>query len=113
KMAGRNVHTVKVPYMHNTSMLLFIPTEIDGLASIRSHANFKEELAKAVASPRTTDLTVHLNFPRFEMQTQYDLNPLLEEMGFGELFGSGADFSGIVEGMSVSNVKQKAAVKVN
>lgn len=112
-MAGRSVHTVKVPYNHNTSMILLIPTEIDGLASIQSHANFKEELAKAVASLRTTDLKVHLRLPRFEMQTEYDLNPLLEKMGLGGLFGSGADFSGIVEGMSVSNAKQKAAVKVN
>jgi len=112
-MAGKSVHTVKVPYIHNTSMLLLIPTESDGLASIQSHANFKEELAKAVASLRTTDLRVHLSLPRFEMQTEYDLNPLLEKMGLGELFGSGADFSGIVEGMSVSNVKQKAALKVN
>ncbi|XP_068713939.1 serpin B6-like [Montipora foliosa] len=107
---------LEMPYIGGQlSMVIFLPLEIDGLASLEEKFNFgnlKKSLADLDAS-RLEEIEVYL--PKFKLEQRFDLNDLLTRMGAGDMFvPSKADFSGIAqEPLYVSKVVHKAFIEVN
>ena len=106
---------LELPYIGNQlSMVIYLPSENDGLASLEEKINFGN-LQKSLADldgSMPEEIEVYL--PKFKMEQRFSLNDVLTGMGAGEMFGGKADFSGIAhEPLYVSDVVHKAFVEVN
>jgi serpin B len=93
-------------------MLLVLPREKDGLAAVEAG------IAAGISPPVTDGLRpeerVMLSLPRFKMETELKLKPVLCGMGADLAFSDRADFSGIGdEPLKISEVVHKAFVEVN
>jgi serpin B len=58
---------------------------------------------------------VRLSMPRFRITAEFTLNGILQRLGVGRAFGTGADFTGITaaEQLSISQVLHKAYIDVD
>ncbi|XP_074609334.1 leukocyte elastase inhibitor-like [Acropora palmata] len=107
---------LELPYIGNQlSMVIYLPSENDGLASLEEKINFGN-LQKSLADldgSMPEEIEVYL--PKFKMEQRFSLNDVLTGMGAGEMFvGGKADFSGIAhKPLYVSDVVHKAFVEVN
>ncbi|AFK20013.1 serpin family protein [Haloferax mediterranei ATCC 33500] len=105
---------VELPYIgEEVSMVLMLPDEGEfesfeqNLDTSRLFGIF-QELSRAQGT---------LVFPRFEFETEVQLSDALSELGMPIAFGSGADFSGMVEGdqsgLMIDEVYHKTFVSVD
>jgi len=63
---------------------------------------------------QATERRTGVFLPKFSLDTEYDLTPVLSEMGMPNAFSTNADFSGIAEGnLHISDVVHKASVTVD
>ena len=101
---------VELPYAGgDVSMVVILPKgSLDEFLRILSAENF-EQWTRGMETRRGT-----LELPRFKLQNEYNLKPVLAAMGMTLAFSPEADFSGISsEPLSISWVKQKTYVDVN
>jgi len=58
---------------------------------------------------------INLSIPKFKIETDINLNEILQNMGINDAFNSSADFSGITseEKLYISNVVHKAKIEVS
>ena len=101
---------VELPYGGGAlSMLVVMPTD---LATFE--ANLTVESLTGVFDS-ITDGGIHLSIPKWSARTHLTLNDTLVAMGMPTAFGSGADFSGMVEGGGVwlDRVEHEAFVEVD
>lgn len=104
---------VEMPYSsRRLSMLVVLPTKVDGLAEVEK-AITPEKLAQWQAAFRRA--AVDLSLPKFHIEAQFSLAPVLGGMGMPDAFSGAADFSGIatLEKLSISAVIHKAYVDVD
>src|ERR1051326_1895864 len=92
---------VDLPYKgRQLSMLVVLPKKVDGYNQITKRF-FEDE-------------TVILSLPRFKLETEINLKPVLCELGAGLAFGNEPDFTGICdEPLKIAEVIHKAFVEVN
>ncbi|XP_027655045.2 uncharacterized protein LOC130145939 [Falco biarmicus] len=111
---------LELPYVGNElSMIILLPDAIQdestGLESLERELTY-EKLIDWI-NPEMMDCTeVRVSLPRFRLEEDYDLKPLLRSMGMPDAFDLGkADFSGISAGneLALSEVVHKAFVEVN
>lgn len=69
-----------------------------------------EELSRLLASPLRIEVDVTM--PKFSYDWGKTLNQALAEMGMPSAFGSGADFSRMLPGVGISEVRQKTHIEV-
>ncbi|CAN7995238.1 unnamed protein product [Ixodes hexagonus] len=104
---------VVLPYSgHRYSMVILLPNERTGFSELKKALSVKE----LVDLPRKLELKeVKVRLPKFELNTEYDLVPVLKKLGLKSVFTRGADLSRISRrpNLHVSDVRHKAAVKVN
>ncbi|CAN7995236.1 unnamed protein product [Ixodes hexagonus] len=104
---------VVLPYSgHRYSMVILLPDERTGFSELKKALSVKE-LANL---PKKLELKeVNVRLPKFELNTEYDLVPVLKKLGLKSVFTGGADLSRISRrpNLHVSDVRHKAAVKVN
>jgi serpin B len=98
------------------SMLLLLPMSVSGLPALlegltdQRLASITSQLAKR---------EVHLTLPKFKMESSYELNAPLQELGMQLAFTGQADFSGMTSSLSAEDrlmialVAHKAFVEVN
>jgi serpin B len=101
---------VELPYAGgDVSMIVVLPRgNLDEFLRILSAENFEQWTARMETRQGTLEL------PRFKLQNEYNLKPILAAMGMTLAFSPEADFSGISsERLSISWVKQKTYVEVN
>jgi serpin B len=111
---GDGFQAVDLPYLgEQMAMLVVLPRKIDGLASLESlWAN--ESVYRQVTTRLHQEETVIVSLPRFKMETEFKLKPVLCDLGADLAFSSQADFRGISEeGLMISDVIHKAFVEVN
>ena len=109
---------VSIPYMGNClSMVLFLPREIDGLASLEEQltgANWQKWLSEL---DQAAVQEVQISMPKFKLETGYDLIPACKNLGIQEAFEAGkADFTGMggrKGDLWISQIKHKAFIEVN
>ncbi|CAK6695473.1 hypothetical protein BBFGKLBO_01854 [Synechococcus sp. CBW1107] len=96
----------------NHTLLILLPDQRDGLAALKRRLT-PQSLNKALEVMKET--RVDLMLPRFKMRDRPDLIGSLERMGLGEVFGPGADLSGIsaVPDLYLSSVLQEATLRVD
>ncbi len=112
------VQVLKLPYKGDRlSMILILPAERDGIDRLESiiSAEMLQELQN-----NTSPTEVKVRMPKFEMSTNYDLIPILENMDIKDAFSpDNANFSGMTdlaktpENLYVDKATQDAFVNVN
>ncbi|KAM8811376.1 serpin B6-like [Eudromia elegans] len=111
---------LEVPYIGNElSMIIVLPDAIQdgstGLESLERELTY-EKLMEWI-KPEMMDCTeVRLSLPRFKLEENYDLKPILSSMGMPDAFDlMKADFSGMSSGneLVLSEVVHKSFIEVN
>ncbi|KFV82936.1 Serpin B6 [Struthio camelus australis] len=111
---------LELPYVDNElSMIILLPDAIQdgstGLESLERELTY-EKLMEWI-NPEMMDYTeVKVSLPRFKLEENYDLKPILSSMGMPDAFDlMKADFSGISSGneLVLSEVVHKSFVEVN
>ena len=123
---GKNFKSISLPYRNDQkaglidpvpSMYVFLPEKTLGLAEFtRDIDNHKWEEMTALA-PLSDDYLCKLVLPRFKVEYEETLNPVLEQLGFGEMFiHNKADLGGMFKNASdafINQVKHKTFIEVN
>lgn len=111
---GGSFQALDLPYQgRQLSMLVVLPRKHDGLAALESH------WAGASAYRHVTDGLNHEEavlvwLPRFKMEAEFELKPVLCGLYAELAFSDEADFGGIgEEPLKISEVVHKAFVEVN
>ncbi|NWX02286.1 SPB6 protein, partial [Caloenas nicobarica] len=111
---------LELPYVGNElSMIILLPDKIqDGSTGLeRLERELTYERLIDWINPEMMDCTeVKVSLPRFKLEEDYDLKPLLSSMGMPDAFDlEKADFSGISAGkeLVLSEVVHKSFVEVN
>ena len=110
-----DLQVLEMPYENETgkklSMIVLLPKENDLQAA--EDALTEGEFEEIVGSIESQQVKVY--FPKFKLETEYQLSDTLSEMGMPIAFTSAADFSGMdgTTGLSISDVVHKAFVEVN
>ncbi|NWY97155.1 SPB9 protein, partial [Loxia curvirostra] len=111
---------LELPYVGNElSMIILLPDAIQdgstGLERLEKELTY-EKLMGLISSEMMKSAHVGVSLPRFWLEEDYDLKPILRSMGMPDAFESGkADFSGISTGneLVLSEVIHKSFVEVN
>ncbi|KAL5015474.1 hypothetical protein ScPMuIL_009744 [Solemya velum] len=117
---------LELPYKGNDlSMMILLPDKKDGLPALENIGVFHMLVCEKALSPDTLQKIprsfgypeeVEVIFPKFRIETSFDLEKTLSIMGMKDLFMAGkANLSAIDElnSIHVSNVVHKAFVEVN
>uniref|UniRef100_A0A8C0U2L0 Leukocyte elastase inhibitor n=1 Tax=Cyanistes caeruleus TaxID=156563 RepID=A0A8C0U2L0_CYACU len=111
---------LELPYVGNElSMIILLPDSIQdgstGLEKLERELTY-EKLMVWISPKMMESTNVQVSLPRFKLEEDYDLKPILRSMGMLDAFDSGkADFSGISSGdqLVLSEVVHKSFVEVN
>ncbi|CAN7995240.1 unnamed protein product, partial [Ixodes hexagonus] len=106
-------HVVVLPYSgQRYCMVILLPDDRAGLSKLKQRVSV-QELVDLPQKLKLKKVNVHL--PKFELNTAYELKPILQALGVKSIFGTGADLSRMSgnRNLYVSSIKHKAAVKVN
>jgi len=111
------LQVIALPYKGKSlSMVVILPKEARGLASFEDTlkaADVKDLFAKLDKQP---ERKVSVYFPRFRMETKYDLGGSLQKMGMKDAFTPRADFTGMgwrKGDLWIGQIKHRAFVEVN
>ena len=107
---NEDFQAVRLPYAGRTiSMYVFLPKKsLDEFAQNLTPENWRQWTAEFRSSKGTLEL------PRFKLENEYNLKPVLEAMGMTAAFDRQADFRGISDKpLYIDWVKQKTYVDVN
>ncbi|NWI91542.1 SPB6 protein, partial [Pitta sordida] len=108
---------LELPYVGNeVSMIILLPDAIqDGLERLESELTY-EKLINWISAERMRSTKVRVSLPRFKLEENYHLKPILSSMGMPDAFQLGkADFSGMSSAneLVLSEVVHKSFVEVN
>ena len=94
------------------SMLVLLPKQKDGISKLEETLT-AEKLSGLVTTLRKT--TVEVTFPKFKVETRYDLIPPFKSLGVKDAFADAADFSGMdgTRNLYISAILHKAFVEVD
>jgi serine protease inhibitor len=111
--ANSRLQAVDLPYGNDLfSMTIVLPSEDTDIDSLIAglDENGWNEIADSLSMCEG-----HLSMPRFKLEYETDLCPVLTTLGMGIAFSGGADFSRMCEGLGIfiSQVKHKTFVKVD
>jgi len=111
---GSGFQALDIPYKgRQLSMLVVLPRKKDGLASLESQWAGGNTY-RQVTDGLDYEEAVFVSLPRFKMEAEFELKPVLCDLGADLAFNDAADFSGIgEEPLKISEVVHKAFVEVN
>ena len=104
---------LEIPYKgYEYSMLIILPTENDGLVKL-SKVLSENDIIAHDKNKKHEDVLVY--FPKFKMETEYELKNPLSALGMPLAFSDAADFSNITGGkdLKISSVIHKAFIEVD
>jgi serpin B len=103
-----------LPYKgRQLSMLVVLPRKRDGLPSLESQWSAGDTYRQVMDGLEHED-TVIVSLPRFKMEAEFELKPVLCDLNAELAFSDEADFTGIgTEPLKISEVIHKAFVEVN
>lgn len=111
---GDGFQVLDLPYKGDQlSMLIVLPKTKKGLTNLERRWA-AEGMYRHVTERLNHEATVIVSLPRFKMETEFALKPVLADLGAGLAFTGNADFGGISkEALMISEVIHKAFVEVN
>ncbi|KAK5650728.1 hypothetical protein RI129_001757 [Pyrocoelia pectoralis] len=105
-----NAKFLEMPYEGNDiSMTFVLPNDVEGLGAL------EEKIDAVLATPKYTRERVHVQLPKFKIETTIKFKQILQNLGVKDLFEDNADLSGISandEQLKVTKVIQKAFIEV-
>jgi len=104
---------LEIPYEgYEYSMLIILPNDKAGLTELSKTLSAKDIIVHDKSKKRE-DVLVY--FPKFRMETNYDLNKSLSALGMPLAFSADADFSNMTGGkdLMISSVIHKAFIDVD
>uniref|UniRef100_A0AC35U9N2 SERPIN domain-containing protein n=1 Tax=Rhabditophanes sp. KR3021 TaxID=114890 RepID=A0AC35U9N2_9BILA len=104
---------IKLPYQNSEiSMVILLPVIKNNFELLLQ--NFDDSHFKSLLS-NTRSKKVKLYLPKFKIESLFNLNSMLKQLGIVKAFGSDADFSGLVTNgnLFIDKVVQKIFVEVN
>uniref|UniRef100_A0A0E9Y351 Serine protease inhibitor n=1 Tax=Amblyomma americanum TaxID=6943 RepID=A0A0E9Y351_AMBAM len=113
RLGALHAAAMEIPYSGDKfSMVVLLPDSPTGLAALRDGLSLA--VLEDVGSKLSSEMVV-LRLPKFEMSLRYDLVPAVRAVGLSQVFGVGANFTGISEStlVRISDAVHKAAVEVN
>jgi serpin B len=112
-----DLQALELPYIGEQSMVILLPRQIDGVAHFESQLNpaCLDHLLAQMTAQR-----VRIELPRFKLESRFELEHTLPEMGMTDAFiAQKADFSGIngvrrgnATSLYISHVIHKAWIEV-
>jgi len=111
--ADADVQVLRLPYTgKELEMVAILPKKVDGLADVEK--KLSPDALKAWID-RTREVKVEVALPKFKVESEFALKPVLSKMGMPTAFTPGADLSGIAAGepLKIADVIHKAFVDVN
>jgi serpin B len=108
-----DTQALEMPYQGDRlSMLVLLPKQKNGISTLEKALTTKK-LADLVAKLKKTK--VQVAFPKFKVETGYDLIPPFKSLGMKDAFGAAADFSGMdgTRNLYISAILHKAFVEVD
>ncbi|AKJ93819.1 serpin [Raccoonpox virus] len=106
-----NFSMIELPYVGNTSMIIILPDELDGLDSI------EQNLSDGNFSKWCDNLTgdyVDVHIPKFKTTGSYDLIDYLVNLGMTDVFGANGDYSNMCDSeVNIDAVIHKTYIDVN
>ena len=110
---GDGFKAVRLPYGNGkVAMYCILPSESTSINDFI--AGMDTESWKTIRNSISEKDDVQLQLPRFKLEYGIkNLNDALTALGMGEAFTESADFSGIRDGVYISNVLHKAVIDVN
>lgn len=112
-MENDNLKMLELPYEGDRlSMFIVLPKKVDGLKSVEQ--NISSQMLNGCFS-QLKSTKVRVTLPKFKLETSYNLNSSLKQMGMPSAFNHLADFSGISgkDDLFISNVLHKAFVETD
>lgn len=109
---------LRVPIVgENLEMVYLLPNDVTGLSRLERHLKMSS-FQNAITGLCKHDTLIQI--PKFLIESEYDLIPILTHLGFTEIFDSSvADFTNMVspqpnsQGVYVSDARHKTYVEVN
>lgn len=104
---------LEIPYEgYEYSMLILLPKENNGLVALNKELSAQDIIAHD-KNKKHEDVLVY--FPKFKMETEYELKKALSGMGMPLAFSANADFSNMTGGkdLMISSVIHKAFIDVD
>lgn len=104
---------VDIPYSdENISLMIIMPKSYKKAKKFEKKLNYEYYINYIQNKERKQ---IDLSLPKFSIESDYDLNKTLHEMGIKDAFSNKADFSGITdqEKLLISNVIHKANINVD
>ncbi|XP_015668246.1 serpin B6 [Protobothrops mucrosquamatus] len=114
------ISVLEIPYADNAlSMFILLPDKIEdnstGLEKLEREITY-EKLKEWIKPEKMAPREIELSFPKFKLEEEYDLKPVLRSMGMTDAFDEGkADFSGMSTNndLVISEVVHKSFIEVN
>ena len=110
---GDDFQALNLPYKgRQLSMLIVLPRKTDGLAALENRW-VTQQIFRQVTDGFDSE-SVIISLPRFKIETEFKLKPVLCALHADLAFSDDADFGGIAdEPLKISEVIHKAFVEVN
>lgn len=109
----KDAQIVDIPYSdENISLMIIMPKSYKKAKKFEKKLNYEYYINYIQNKERKQ---IDLSLPKFSIESDYDLNKTLHEMGIKDAFSNKADFSGITdqEKLLISNVIHKANINVD
>src|SRR5262249_31009260 len=89
-----SLQAVELPYVGDeVALLVMLPKQANGMAALEKQMT--GEYFNSIVKQMQTAVQVDLSLPRFKVETNYDLVPVMKKLGMIDAFGGNADFSGM------------------
>lgn len=108
-----DLQMLRIPHDNsNVDMAIFLPKKDDGLADLEE--NITPKMVKKLIN-RAQPYAVTVSMPAFNIDSTYQLTPILTDMGLTKPFEKEANFSGIStkKGLHIGNVIQRTVLKID
>ncbi|CAG2163525.1 unnamed protein product [Oppiella nova] len=105
----------EMPFIGDLSMFILLPNELNGLDSMTKKLSLKTLNQTVHTITKRKGFTNTLMFPKFKLETEYDLKDSFNSLGVKSMFEDLADFSRINGNtdLKVSKAIHKAYIEVN
>ncbi|KAF2878867.1 hypothetical protein ILUMI_27303 [Ignelater luminosus] len=105
-----NAKFLEMPYKgKDVSMTIVLPNDVEGLSSL------EKKIANVLRQPEYTTQKVHVQIPKFKIESEIQFKGILMELGVVDAFKDSADFSGIgaaKDRLKITKVVQKTFIEV-
>lgn len=111
--SDKNVQIVDIPYAdEKTSLMIILPKSFKKLKKVERKLNY-EYYSNYIQHKEKKRINLFL--PKFSIESEFDLNQTLSELGIQDAFTGAADFSGITntERLYISKVVHKANISLD